>query len=70
MSEQSPQVEHADMICGRCGIPLEPARVNVEYLGNAFPVELPKCPKCGLVFIPEELALGRMAEVEKELEDK
>jgi hypothetical protein len=31
---------------------------------------LPRCPRCGLVFIPEELALGKMAEVEKLLEDK
>jgi ribosomal protein S27AE len=70
MNDQSPQVEHTDMLCGRCGVPLEAAQVNIEYLGNAFPVELPKCPKCGLVFIPEDLALGRMAQVEKELEDK
>jgi hypothetical protein len=46
------------------------AQVNVAYLGNAFPVELPRCPKCGQVYVPEDIALGRMAEVEKELEDK
>lgn len=70
MSENRIEIEHADWVCGRCGIPLVLAEVNVEYLGNAFPVELPKCPKCGLVYVPEEIALGRMAEVEKELEDK
>ncbi|HOI94695.1 MAG TPA: hypothetical protein PK250_08320 [Syntrophobacter fumaroxidans] len=45
-------------------------KVNVSYLGSSFPVDLPRCPRCGLVFVPEELALGRMAEVERLLEDK
>ena len=56
--------------CAKCGAPLEPGQVTVEYLGNAYPVDLFKCPRCGLVLVPEELALGRMAEVEKTLEDK
>jgi hypothetical protein len=51
-------------------VPLESGKVTVEYLGNAYPVDLFKCPQCGLVMVPEELALGRMAEVEKTLEDK
>jgi hypothetical protein len=42
----------------------------VAYLGNAYPVDLLRCPQCGLVFVPEELALGKMVEVEKALEDK
>jgi hypothetical protein len=46
------------------------AKVEVAYLGNAYPVELLKCPKCGMVLVPEELAVGKMAEVEKTLEDK
>ena len=40
------------------------------YLDNAFPVELPVCPKCGFVFVPEELAMGKVLSVEKVLEDK
>ena len=56
--------------CTDCGEPLKPGKVDISYLGNSFPVELLKCPKCGLVLIPEELALGKMAEVEKALEDK
>jgi len=51
-------------------VPLEPGRVDIAYLGSSFPVELLRCPQCGLVLIPEELALGKMAEVEKALEDK
>jgi len=47
-----------------------PGKVDIQYLGNSFPVELLWCPNCGLALIPEELALGKMAEVEKMLEDK
>lgn len=57
-------------ICATCNIPLQPAKVSIAYLGNAFPVDLLKCPQCGVVWIPEDLALGRMADVEKTLEDK
>ncbi len=53
-----------------CGVLLEAGKVTVEYLGNAYPVDLLKCPQCGLVLVSEELAMGRMAEVEKTLEDK
>jgi hypothetical protein len=57
-------------VCANCSEPLVPGKVDISYLGNSFPVDLLKCPKCGLVLIPEELALGKMAEVEKALEDK
>jgi hypothetical protein len=56
--------------CARCGTPLVVGKVSISYLGNAFPVDLLKCPSCGLVYVPEDLALGKMAEVEKALEDK
>ncbi len=56
--------------CAACGIPLEKAKVQIAYLGSAFPVDLLRCSRCGIVFIPEELALTRMAEAEKILEDK
>ncbi len=69
MNEQ-PRSDSTPWICATCNIPLKPAKVNIAYLGNAFPVDLLKCPRCGIVLIPEELALGRMAEVEKTLEDK
>jgi hypothetical protein len=60
----------ADWWCTRCNVRLEPGKVNVSYMGNSFPVDLLRCPVCSQVFIPEELALGKMAEVEKILEDK
>ncbi len=57
-------------MCANCNMPLETSKVDVAYLDNAFPVDLLKCPNCGLVLIPEDLALGKMVEVEKQLEDK
>lgn len=57
-------------MCAACGKPLEPGKVDISYLGNTFQIELLTCADCGLVFIPEELALGKMVEVEKMLEDK
>ncbi len=59
-----------DWKCGKCGEELTPSEVNIRYLGNLFEVELLTCKKCGLVFIPEELARGKMFEVEQLLEDK
>ena len=57
-------------LCLRCDLPMEMGKVDISYLGSAFPVDLPKCPGCGQVYIEEALALGKMAEVEKLLEDK
>jgi rubredoxin len=62
--------DEADWLCAGCGVSLEVSKVEVSYLGSAFPVDLARCPSCGLVYIPEELALGRMLDVEKQLEDK
>ncbi len=59
-----------EWICANCNVPLETGKVDVAYLDNAFPVDLLKCPNCGLVLIPEDLALDKMMEVEKQLEDK
>jgi hypothetical protein len=56
--------------CAHCHRPLEAGQVSVSYLGNAYPVELLQCPQCGQIFVPEDLALGKMAEVEQTLEDK
>ena len=70
MSEEANWIAHPEWQCGKCNVTLVVQQVNVEYLGNAFPANLLKCPQCGNVFIPEELALGKMVEVEKSLEDK
>ncbi len=57
-------------ICGCCGAPLVMGKVNVHYMNTTFKPELVHCGVCEIVFIPEDLAEGKMAEVEKTLEDK
>ena len=57
-------------ICDKCNEKLEMKKTNILYLDAEFQVELLKCPKCGMVFIDEELARGKILEVEKSLEDK
>ena len=59
-----------DWRCAPCDLPLAAGNVELRYLGSVFTVELPVCPGCGAVLISEELAVGRMEEVERLLEDK
>ncbi|MDR0838153.1 MAG: DNA-binding protein [Oscillospiraceae bacterium] len=56
--------------CGKCGVPLEVKKTVFSYLDRSFTHDVEVCPKCGAVRIPKELAEGRMAEVEEQLEDK
>ena len=70
MSHKVEVQEVRDWSCGSCGVSLEFAETEVSYMGSKYPAELPRCPMCGIVFIPERLALGQMAEIEKILEDK
>lgn len=62
--------EKTPWICDKCNKELQLNLVKVEYLGGSFEVELMQCPECKMVLIDEELALGKMLEVEKGLEDK
>jgi DNA-directed RNA polymerase subunit RPC12/RpoP len=57
-------------VCGKCKRPLVPDKVIASYLGSEFPIELWKCPECGSILVPKELATGRMLQVEQALEDK
>jgi len=57
-------------ICDKCKEKLVLKKVRVSYLAGNFEVELMKCPRCNHVFIGEDLALDKMLEVEKGLEDK
>jgi len=70
MNQENSVSAEKPLICLQCDLPLEVGKVNISYLGTMFPVDLLRCPRCGQVFIPEALALGKMAEVEKILEDK
>ncbi len=62
--------ENKKLICCHCEKELEMKKTEFSYLGHSFFTDLPRCPECGLVFIPEELAKGRITEVERQLEDK
>lgn len=56
--------------CAGCDRPLVLGPVTVSYMVHRFTTELPHCPGCGLVLVPETVARGKMAEVEQLLEDK
>ena len=62
--------QQVNIVCFKCGIALTIGKVTLTYLGSSFPVELYRCSQCGLVYIPEELANGKMQQVEAALEDK
>ncbi|MDR1713578.1 MAG: hypothetical protein LBR39_05440 [Coriobacteriales bacterium] len=57
-------------VCAACDLELAPKKVKLNYLKKDFEAELMCCPQCGNVFIGEPLALGKMLDVEKSLEDK
>lgn len=70
MSLQDITCTEEPLVCLKCDLPLQKGEVRVSYMGSVFPVDLLHCPKCGQAYVPEELALGKMVEVEEILEDK
>jgi len=58
------------LICCKCNAELENKKTTLSYMGFNFHTDLPCCPSCGQVYISEELVIGKMAEVEKDLEEK
>lgn len=58
------------IICYQCQKELAPAKTQLSYLGISLTADILRCPKCGQVYIPEDLAKGRIAAVETQLEDK
>ena len=64
------QLKQTHWMCDKCQEALVLEKVKVRYLEGNFDVELLKCPTCKMVFISDELAMGKMLEVEKGLEDK
>ncbi|MDD3313013.1 DVU_1557 family redox protein [Pseudodesulfovibrio sp.] len=65
-----PELDGAGWTCASCDEPLVPMARELEYLDSKFTVELPTCPKCGYVLIPEEIAIGKMFRAEQLMEDK
>ena len=41
------------LTCMKCGVKLQKGKAKFMYLDNGFPVELPVCPVCGFVYVPE-----------------
>lgn len=65
-----PEAEVQGWKCAACGCELTYQEVSMQYLGGLFQVELLGCRKCGQVLVPEQLAQGKMHQVEQVLEDK
>ena len=70
MSKEKTGTEESNWRCRRCNLDLVVGPVSVSYMGSRFTTDLPHCPSCGMVFVSEEVALGKMADVERILEDK
>ena len=58
------------MTCLKCNRVMQPAKKNLFYLGSRIKYDFLTCPKCGAVYIPEELVEGKMHEIEMAIEDK
>jgi uncharacterized OB-fold protein len=58
------------MICKRCHAELKLQPVQFEYLGHTVSDNLPVCPSCGNVYVPEDVVTGKIQKLEKQLEDK
>ena len=56
--------------CLKCDRDLVLRKIVFNYMGHTVAHEVPACPKCGRVYVSQELAEGRMSEVEQLLEDK
>lgn len=63
-------IEATSWQCAGCSQALQPTKVDVSYMNSVFTVELMACPQCGVILVPENLAVGKMLEVEQLLEDK
>jgi len=62
--------EATEWTCASCAGELALLKVCFTYMKGNFEVDLPACGQCGLVLVPESLAVGRMVEAERILEDK
>ena len=71
--QQSRHLDHIEDFvwkCFKCDQFLSMGSAQVDYLGNELTTDLPMCPSCMMVLISEPLAMGKVADVEKILEDK
>lgn len=64
------EVPERKLKCMKCNEYLVPTKTLLKYLGHQLTYDFPRCPVCGQVFVPEDIAKGKMHEVEMTLEDK
>jgi hypothetical protein len=62
--------EKKAIICSKCQKELQPTKTYLSYLGHSFFADILRCPECGQVYIPEDLVKSRIADVERQMEDK
>ncbi len=62
--------ERGQVVCAKHQVPLETGKIDLTYQGHTFAIDVLRCPVCGLALIPEEIAKGRLLEVEQTLEEK
>lgn len=70
MTVRDQQKEKNEWTCARCSIDLEFAKVQITYVGCGFTIDALRCPQCHLVLVTEDMAVGKLAEAERVLEDK
>ena len=58
------------LYCYSCNELLVSDKVILTYMKSTFPTQLLRCPKCGLVYIDEEMVATKATEVEMVLEEK
>jgi len=68
--ESQPGADSESLICEPCNAGMAELDAEFSYLGRSFRHKALRCPVCGFVYVTEELARGRMREVEMALEDK
>lgn len=59
-----------NLICTKCNLVLEMMEASVDYLGYHFNEKVPRCPKCGQIYVSEELVNGKVTLLESTLEEK
>jgi hypothetical protein len=69
--EMGAEPNMSNMICSKCKLPLEFKAVSIDYLDYHFNNEkVPRCPKCGIIYLSEEFVNGKATKLETTLEDK
>ena len=63
-------MQNNNIICSKCKLGLEKKNVKFNYLEHEFFTEVYACPICGQIYIDKNLAAGKMADLEKLLEEK